>query len=295
MLTAGQSLQRVLAPLMGVGVAAAGVSLLLNAASAPHAEAAKKLLLEEITRGKNRAEERLTLEGHLFRDRMHNRTWFVQSLVQHTSDLDGVHVVQQDPEGNIIRKWYGSRAHYGPSIEDPKKPVWTLLRGMIVDFDKDGNIIHTDAFPEGFRVIDEWTETPWRIASSQLLAQNLSIPELQEYLKNNSDFPDVQLAPYRTNLADRFALPWSCFIVIFLAAPLGVVYNRRGVLGGVAGAIFLFFIMILLRYLCLALGKGARVDPVGAAWFPDALFFFVGLILLYFRSSNRDIKLAFWR
>jgi LPS export ABC transporter permease LptG len=295
MLTAGRSLQRILAPLMAVGVAATAISYWLNASSAPHAEAAKKLMLEEITRGRNRAEERMTLEGHLFRDRMHNRTWFVQSFVQNSSDLDGVNVSQQDQDGNITRKWYGARAHYGIGLEDPTKPVWTLLRGMIVDFDKNGDIIHTDSFPEDFRIIHEWTETPWRIASSQLLAQNLSVRELKEYLANNSDFPAVQLASYRANLADRFALPCQALVVIFLAAPLGVVYNRRGVLGGVASAIFLYFLMFILHISCMAMGKGARINPVAAAWFPEALFFAIGLILLYFRSSNRDIKLAFWK
>ena len=45
------------------------------------------------------------------------------------------------------------------------------------------------------------------------------------------DFPEVRLAPYRTQLHYRWALPWVCLLVVFIAAPLGIVYNRRGILG----------------------------------------------------------------
>ncbi|RZA04980.1 MAG: LptF/LptG family permease [Moraxellaceae bacterium] len=120
-------------------------------------------------------------------------------------------------------------------------------------------------------------------------AQYLSVPELREYLRYNGDFPPKQLAPYRTNLADRLAFPWSCFVVVFIAAPLGIVFSRRGVLAGVASSLFIFFIMILLRHLFLALGKGGRIDPFMAAWLPNVFFFGVGLVLLYLRSANREL------
>jgi lipopolysaccharide export LptBFGC system permease protein LptF len=143
--------------------------------------------------------------------------------------------------------------------------------------------------------VQGWTETPWRIASSQLEAQNLSIPKLRDYLKHNGDFPDNQLAPFRTYLAHRWALPWSCLVVVFIAAPLGIVFSRRGVLAGVASSIFIFFGMIFLTNLFLALGKGGRINPLVAAWFPNAFFGIVGLVLLYFRSTNRELPKLFGR
>jgi lipopolysaccharide export LptBFGC system permease protein LptF len=223
------------------------------------------------------------IEGHLFRDRQNNRTWYVQSMRPGSPKMEGVHVTQQDAEGNIVRKWYADRAQY-----EPKTQEWILFKGMIVDFDKSGDITGTDLFPRAVRTVKGWTETPWRIASSQLDAQNLSVQELLEYLKYNADFPATKLAPFRTNLADRLAFPWSCFVVVFIAAPLGIVFSRRGVLAGVASSLFIFFIMILLRHLFLALGKGGRIDPYMAAWLPNVFFLAVGLLLLYFRSTNRD-------
>ncbi len=290
MITAGCSVVRVLAPLIVVGALASVVSYFLNREWAPHAEGVKKIMLEAITRGEQRAEGRLTMDGYLFRNRKENRTWFVQHLRLNSADLVGVHISQQDEAGNIRHKWYALRASYQAA-----KHQWTLLKGMQVDLDEKGDVVKIDSFPEGFRIIPGWDETPWRIASGQLEAQNLSIDELRDYLKGNSDFPAVQLASFRTNLADRFAFPLSCLVVIFIAAPLGIVFSRRGVLSGVATSIFIFFAMILLRYLFLWMGKGNHIDPEAAAWLPDVLFMGAGMFLLYLRASNRELKLAFWK
>lgn len=281
MLTAGQSVVRVLMPLMGAGLFMTAVCMALNYQLAPHSEESKKALLDQITKGKDK---NAGLEQQLFRNRADNRTWYIQTMRRNSDELHGIHIIQQDAEGNITTKWYARRAFY-----DPTAKTWDLRAGKTVSFDADGNIGKEDLWLDGDRVMKDWSETPWRIASSNLEAQNLSVPELHDYLRFNADFPDAQLAPYRTHLQYRWALPWSCFVVIFIAAPLGIVYSRRGVLAGVASSIFIFFGMIFLTNLFLALGKGARVAPTIAAWTPNVLFGVIGAFLLYLRSTNREL------
>ena len=287
MLTAGQSVFRITLPLMVVGVFASLGCLVLNFELAPHSEAIKKIALEQITRAGKKSDRSL-IEGHMFRDRMNDRTWYVRKMRSNTAELTGVHITQQDPEGNITRKWYANQAVY-----DAPTKSWLLKRGMIVDFTDKGDIAKIDPFTTGRRLISGWTETPWRILSSHLEAQNLSVPELRDYLHFNSDFPDTQLAPYRTYLYHRWALPWSCLLVVFIAAPLGIVYSRRGVLAGVASSIFIFFAIIYITNFFLALGKGARIPAFAAAWFPNVFFGGIGLVLLYLRSTNRDLPKLF--
>jgi lipopolysaccharide export system permease protein len=292
MLTAGRSVLRVLAPVLCIGVLAAGGSLWLNWKLAPHAEGIKKVAMKQIRRRKQ-AGEIEPVNGHLFRDRLNDRTWFIRRFYPGPglSQFDDVHIMQQTEDGKITRKWYAQHAIYEASTK-----TWVLENGMIVEFNDAGDIESTDPFLNGVRRISGWTETPWRVSSSQLDPGNLSIPELQDYMRYNSDFPQAQLAPYRTNLSDRWALPLSCLIVVLIAAPLGIVYNRRGVLAGVATGIFIFFAMMLTRYLFLALGKGDRVNPTWAPWIPDIVFGAVGLVLLWFRSTNRDMpSLSFFK
>lgn len=281
MLGAGVSVVRILVPLMGVGLLATGASMALNYRLAPHAEKSKKVVLEQIVKGKEKGE---LLNNQLFRNRASNRTWYVQKLRVKAGELQNVHIIQQDPAGNILAKYYARRAIYRPAAN-----AWTLERGKTVEFDTEGNITHEDLWLDDSRVIKEWNETPWRIASANFEPQFLSVSELRDYLKWNADFPTAQLAPYQTHLQYRWALPWSCFIVIFIAAPLGIVFSRRGVLAGVASSIFIFFGMIFLTNLFLALGKGARIPATLAAWGPNVFFAAIGLFLLYLRSTNREL------
>src|SRR4051812_48748448 len=117
MLTAGRSLGRTIVPLIIIGVLCAAGCFVLNSEWAPHADAIKKRMLEEITRGEQRAEARQAVDGYLFRDRMNNRTWYVRHMRPKPKQgaippLEGVHVVQQDADGVIEKKWYGEKAAY---------------------------------------------------------------------------------------------------------------------------------------------------------------------------------------
>ena len=283
-LTAGRSVVRVLLPLFAVGVAATGFCFWLNWERAPHAEAIKKDAMNKIRRGKKASDVEPIL-AHLFRDRQNNRTWFVRRLRPGNNKLEGVHVTQQDAAGQIVKKWYADTATY-----DPEKQVWKLEKGMIVEFTPEGDMIdaNTVRFPPGSHIVTEWSETPWRVASSELNPASLSVPELHDYMKFNFDFPAVQLAPYEANLADRYALPFQCLVAVFIAAPLGIVFNRRGVVGGVAAAITLLVVMLMSHSFFLMLGKGMRLNSDVSPWIPTASLGFIGLMLLWYRSTNRD-------
>ena len=290
MLTAGRSVARVLRPLAVLGSLVGVGCMVLNYELAPRAEATKKAALEALTRSRKPG-DRGVVEGYLFRDRMNVRTWFVRRFRPNASELTGVHVTQQTPDGRIVRKWYARRAVY-----DANKRSWTLSDGLIVDFSAEDRLPRFDPFEGEDRVVSDWSETPWRISSGQFEAQSLTIPELRDYLRFNADFSAGQLAPFRTYLHHRWALPWSCLVVVFIAAPLGIVYSRRGVLAGVAGAFMIFFGMILCTNLCLALGKGGRLSGWLSGWLPNLIFGGVGLVLLYTRSTNRELpRLSFRR
>ena len=290
MLTAGRSVQRIVLPLIGAGLLASGLLLWLNYDLAPHAEAIKKIALEQIGRGRKPGEVE-AINGYLFRDRMEGRTWYIRRFRPGSNMLEGVHITQQDAAGHITRRWYARAAVY-----DPRTETWSLNKGRIVDFDETGQSKESENFLNEFRVIHDWKgTTPARIGSAHQEAQNLTVPQLRAYLDFNRDFPAAQLAPFRTYLHHRLAVPFQCLVVILTAAPLAIVFSRRGVLGGVAAAMLLYAGLLLSTFLFLALGKGHRLDPMLAAWIPNGLFLIVGVTLLYLRGSNREIKLRFWK
>ncbi len=288
MLTAGQSMPRVLLPLIAVGALVSGILLALNYELAPHAEAVKKSALEQISRGRRQGEVE-SVNGYLFRDRMNNRTWYIKRFKPGSMQFDGVHITQQDAEGKITKKWIARG-----TIFDTRSRTWSLNKGVILTFNAAGDVENYDNFDTEFRIIRDWSETPWRIASAHAEAQNLTVPELRSYLEYNADFPAVQLAAFRTYAQHRLAVPFQCLVVVLLAGPLAIVFSRRGVIGGVATAMLLYAGLIIATYLFLALGKGHRVNPYVAGWFPNVFFLIIGLLLLYYRSANRELPTVFF-
>ena len=292
-LATGRSVLRLLAPLFIVCAGLTGVCVWLNYEHAPRAD---RLHAEDIGRirlGETEIEKLKMIAGHLTKDRQTNRLWFASFTRRNVDALVGVHITQLDVDGRPKKRWYAQEADY-----DARTGQWTLVRGKLIHFDTDGNIVgDTDDWTKGigadaYRTIakaEKWTETPFRIISARMDAEQLGVPELREYLTENADFPDSQLAPYRTHLQHRWALPFACLAVVFIAAPLGIVFSRRAVLASVAASIFIFFIFLFLMFFFLAMGKGNHVSPFVAGWVPDATLLVIGCYLLWLRSTNREM------
>jgi LPS export ABC transporter permease LptG len=276
MLTAGVSIPRVLRPLIVVGLLTVAATTALNYSLAPHAELARKTFL-----GGGRSRQAPVIEGQIFRNRTDHRTWFIQSFRPGHNIFNNVQVLQQDTKENIVQSYLAGRAIY-----HAQNNTWEFENAKTVRYDPAGNVLEEKFFPA--LTLAHWSETPFRLGSANVRAEYLSVPELREYLHFNSDFPTTLLAPFRTHLQYRLALPWTCLVVVCIAAPLGIGYSRRGVLASVAGAVILIFSMNFLTHLFLALGEGDRIAPVIAGWTPNILFTAIGLYLLYLRATNRE-------
>jgi LPS export ABC transporter permease LptG len=277
MLTAGVSVPRAVAPLLLVGLLTTGLSTALNYSLAPHADYAHKKLLED---PKSRRQQ-VGLMAQIFRNRTDNRTWFIQQFKPEENFFTTVHIVQQDENDNIVTNYIATSAVYYPETR-----AWELQQVKVVQYDEAGNITKTDVLAS--LVINDWSETPFRLSSANVRAEYLSVPELRDYLNFNSDFPPTLLAPFATHLQYRLALPWTCVVIALIATPLGIGYSRRGILSSVAAAIILVFSMNFVAHLFLALGEGARISDWAAAWTPNILFGTLGLVLLYYRATNRE-------
>jgi lipopolysaccharide export system permease protein len=278
MLTAGISVPRMLLPLMVLGLLTTGLVLALNYSLAPHAELSRKIFFDNINHG---GPKQVRISGQIFRNRTNNRTWFIAHFQPNSNEFEGVQVIQQDEHDNIVKNYLATTAKY-----DPATKVWHFELAKIVQYDAAGNITHEELLPT--LALPGWTETPYRLSSANVRAEFLGVPELRDYLLFNSDLPQTLLAPLQTQLQYRLALPWTCLVVVFMAAPLGIGFSRRGILAGVAIAIVLVFSMNFLIHLFLALGEGDRISPLVAAWMPNVLFAAVGLYLLHLRATTRE-------
>src|ERR1700751_1544285 len=124
MLTAGVSIPRVLAPLIGMGLATVAASLALNYSLAPHAEMAKKNFIATAR------SHQFSVQGQIFRNRTDLRTWFIQSFRPGHNVFNNVQVLQQDAHDNIIENYLAPHATY--HFEDK---TWELENAKVVKYD----------------------------------------------------------------------------------------------------------------------------------------------------------------
>jgi lipopolysaccharide export system permease protein len=78
----------------------------------------------------------------------------------------------------------------------------------------------------------------------------------------------------------KVALPATCLIIALFGAPLAVQAPRAGAAVGVAISLGTTVMFLLITQIMKAVGAGGLIDPILAAWLPNAVFLVAGLVLL---------------
>ena len=288
MLGTGWSLARVLRPIFVCSTYAVILSAAANYYWAPRAEGKRKAIVRGMG---EKSIDSIMAESIMFRNEQTKRTWFVGtfpfSLRGGRARMHGVQMREEDGSGALKRSVLASSATW------TARSGWRFFDGSEMTY-KDGAPQGTPPFApnsRGEHVIEapEIEETPWSLVSYALKADYMGVPEILSYLKAHPKASEEKLAPFRTHLWHRFALPWQALAVVMFAVPLGVAYSRRGAVGGIAGSIFVFFVFMFVNNLFLNLGKGGHLPGWFTVWMPHVLFGTLGIILFHYRSNNRDL------
>ncbi len=280
MIQTGRGLARVLAPFAGVGFFLSIACLLLNYHRAPWGEGYQKALIEYAQSG-SASQARNVLYHH----RDSGRAWFVSRFpydYTRGQPLRGVQITTKNDSGLPARRLKASRA-----VWHRDSRTWNFHNAVVLDLEAEPMPVFT-SLPSP-HVVPDWPETPNQIIKPGLVAQHLGIPELRSWLDENRETEWVDRRVFLTQWYYRWAQPWICLVVVLLAAPLGIVFTRRGAAGGVAIAVFLSASMLLVTEFSLTLGDAGYLPPQIAAWGTNIIFAALALFLLYRRLHGRPI------
>ncbi len=289
MLTAGRSVNQILRPVFIVVVAVCAWSVTGNYYWAPRAEGNRKAVIRALSAG----QQGTIMESSVMsRDAVTGRIWFASSFPFSLRDggdrLRGVQVQEFDAAtGKVKRTIHAESAMWWPNH------IWNFYDGKEMLYEN-GESAGFRAFPDaggGHTMLEvkDFSETPWSMISSSLMPDYMGVPELVSYLQAHAKDPEIKLAPFRTHLYHRVAMPWQSLALALVAAPLGIAFSRRGSIGGIAGSIFIFFALLFLNQFFLNLGKGNHLAPWLSPWMPHLLFGSLGLVLMHYRSQNKDL------
>lgn len=283
----GRSLTRIMLPFIVAGLFLTLTTGIFSYHWAPYAEGYKRSMLKAL-----RGEPNTAAENVGYGDPSLNRVWTVGRFPRHFAQgepLENVTVSLTSDDKQISERIISQSA-----LWEKKRSQWVFK-----------NVTHwqyLDANGEKLEIpigtfLDESThnfsETPWQIIRPGLKPEQLGIPELSSWIQNHPDHPLSFKRAYKTWWHFRWAQPAICLVIVFLAAPLGISFSRRGPGGGVAVAIFLSAIMLFCSEVFPTLGESGHLPPILAAWLTNIIFLFVAFILFYRRASGRPIYQSF--
>ncbi len=103
--------------------------------------------------------------------------------------------------------------------------------------------------------------------------------ELKNYIRDlkQRGYDTVRL---RVQYYKKFAVPAFALIMAMLAIPFGFLVGNRGAMAGIGVSIGIAMSYIGIDRLFEQLGNVNQLDPVVAAWAPDAVFALAGIYFL---------------
>jgi lipopolysaccharide export system permease protein len=281
MIQSGRGVVRITLPLLVVGLFASVFCVGLNYQWAPTAETRASQILKE-SQGKMPMEA----TNVLYRNAKASRLWeigaFPRSYEKGRPLLD-VEVTTTHPDNTLESRLSAKQAAWSTTTHH-----WTFHNAIIETFDA-GNAPKFSTEP-GSLVIPDWAETPWQLIKPGLSASELSIPDLEGWIRGNTRHQGFEAPqPYLTQWQYRWALPLTCLVTVLLATPLAIHFSRRGAAGSVFLAVVLSALMLLSTSICLALGESGTLRPAVAAWLPNAFFTLLALYLFRRRIIGKPI------
>ncbi len=279
MIQTGRGVLRIVRPLLVTGAFASMICLIFNYHWGPWAEGHKDIILDMAKNG-----HADSAHSVLYHDKNSNRVWLVGAFpyrFEKSGTIRNISIKEFDKDGFPTSILQATSATWSR-----KDKHWTFSGVTLIDLT--AKPIPVKANTED-TIVRDWPETPWQLVKPGLDQSHLGIPGLNSWLKANEGVEWANRRPYLTQWHYRFAQPVICLITILLAAPLGIVFSRRGIGGGVSIALFLSAGMLFCSTVFLTFGEAGYIPPILAAWSTNILFTLIALYLLHRRITGRPI------
>lgn len=123
---------------------------------------------------------------------------------------------------------------------------------------------------------------PKDFASQYKLAETLTLPELNAYIRTKIErgADDTQL--YLSEKYERYSYPFAIVILTLIGVILSARKSRAGVGGQIALGFVLAFVFIIFVMLSRNLAQVGSLPPLIAAWIPSMVFTAIGVALYRF-------------
>ena len=269
----GLSLYRIIAPIL---IASLGISLLTFLANEYIVPFANKR--GEYIRRVNI--QKTGLRTHAQRNKIwyrseNNTIWQITHYDPSSEKMRGVTLYRMDRQNRLTQ-----RIDADEVVWLPAKKHWEFHKGVIHDFAGEGKI-KQQTFK---KKIWGLTEKPEDFQKAGRNPETMNYQELGRYIENLRK-SGANPTRYVVDMWAKISAPFISFVLAVVGVPFSIRSSRSGgVALGVAIAIGIGAIYLVLFHASLSFGHAGRLPPVLAAWGPNAIFLAGGA---YFLASVR--------
>lgn len=268
MKASGIHFYRIVISLVWVGLFMTALTVFLNEVLVPNSTYLRRELYRRVIlkRPLPKIAENVFFEGGK------NRMFYVRKYDKKDDKMRNITVFEltgRNKYPNIIEASYGNWENYN----------WCFYNGVLREFDPKGEEKHfghykkmvmpTDTSQDGF-------------SSTYTTPREMSFSKLREKIKE-SKAAGIDTTNMLIELWNKTALPFASCVFILIGAPLAVTSKRSGGSIGMGVSIIIIFIYYIIMSSGRALGEAQLLSPAFAAWLPNIVMAFVGMILIYMK------------
>ncbi len=282
MMQSGRSLLRVCMPIFFFAGMAAVVYGVFGFHWAPNGSLYRQIIL------KQEKNENAQVAPIIYRSEAHARIWRIQNPAPFSNPGLPMRnlVIEQfdrnDP-GRLTAQYIASRAEW-----NKENSTWTLhdvyTRRIALTGQRPTDDSHDDV------LICAFDEKPYQIIApaqnNRIDAMGTSV--LYELLKTRAGSTEDRYR-YKTEWHVRLARIFSCWVLVLLAVPSAVTFQRRSPMKGIGVAVLLAALMLFLYRVFPSLGESGLIQAWISAWIPNVVYFCVALYLVRKNLAHRSL------
>lgn len=283
MLQSGRSLLRICMPIFFISALVSVVYGIFGFHWAPNGSLYRQMILKQ---------ER-TADGSapslVYRSDASARIWRVEkpaSMDNPGAPMREVIIEQFDKKtrGKLIRQYAADSATW-----NKKDSTWTLHNVYIRDLARAGEKPKDDTHHE--KLVCDFAEKPFQIISPGTSGRidAMGTSALYEYIASGAGTREDRFRK-RTEWHVRIARIFSCMVLVLLAVPSAITFQRRGTMKGIGIAVLLAAFMLFLYRVFPSLGEAGIIQAWISAWIPNVLYLGISIYLFRKNLAHRNFR-----
>ncbi len=221
----------------------------------------------------------------IYKNETDNRIWCIGDApdIMHPGDpLRNVTVEQFSTPGRLDYKLFADEA-----VWDSKKSLWTFRNAIFRRHSDTDDIPVFDAERE-HSITRDYPEKPFQLITPKQRIDTLGTPAILESLDAHSSSRDVRFN-LRTELHTRTAKIFTCLILVAIAIPSSITFQRRTPMKGIGIAILLAALLLVIYEGTTTLGSSGYLPAWLAAWLPNIIYTGIAIHLYSTQLAHRSI------